>query len=201
MFSFSVGDWLSSSWRQRFRKPSFSAFRPSTLIRKASVFESLHLGRRFRKRPFSWVEVSVLHLISVDDRRKRIQKYVFSSENGLVWTGLDASRHQGNSNKNQRTLEGDPRMPKKVADNMFQIQNILARVLQCFVIDWNRFRERSRQANTVIQALNDTIGNGDKRKRTNICFSCVLDDMFSGFNTARKAAWLYLMQLECASDR
>ena len=76
-----------------------------------------------------------MHLISVDDRRKRIQKYVFSSENGLVWTGLDVSRHQGNSNKNQRTLEGDPRMPKKVADNMFQIQNILARVLQCFVID------------------------------------------------------------------
>ena len=25
--------------------------------------------------------------------------------------------------------------------------------------------------------------------------------MFSGFNTARKAAWLKLTQLECASDR
>ena len=43
--------------------------------RKASVFESLHLGRGFRKPPFSWVKVSVFHRISVDDRRKRIQKY------------------------------------------------------------------------------------------------------------------------------
>ena len=78
---FSVGDWLSSSWRQRFH--------PSTLIRKASVSESLHLGRRFRKPPFSRVKVSVFHRISVDDRRKRIQKYAYSNENGLVWTGPD----------------------------------------------------------------------------------------------------------------
>ena len=38
-------------------------------------------------------------------------------------------------------------------------------------------------------------------KRTDICFACALDDMFSDFNTARKAAWLKLTQLECASDR
>ena len=45
-------------------------------------------------------------------------------------------RHQGNSNNNQRSLEGDPRMPKKAADNMFQIQDlILAPELQCFVIE------------------------------------------------------------------
>ena len=62
-------------------------FRASTPIRKASIFESLHLGRRFRKPPFSWVKVSVFHRISVDNRRKRIQKYAFSNENGLVWTG------------------------------------------------------------------------------------------------------------------
>ena len=53
----------------------FEYLRPSTPIRKASVFESLHLGRRFRKPPFSaWVKVSVFHRISVDDRRKRILK-------------------------------------------------------------------------------------------------------------------------------
>ena len=67
----------------------FRRFRPSTLIRKASAFERLHLGRRFRKPPFSWVKVSVFHRISVDDRRKRIQKYAFSKKNGLVWTGPD----------------------------------------------------------------------------------------------------------------
>ena len=66
----------------------FRRFRPSTLIRKASVFESLQLGRRFRKLPFSSVKVSVFHRIRVDDRRKRTQiKYAFSNENGLVWTG------------------------------------------------------------------------------------------------------------------
>ena len=70
-----------------FENLRFRRFHPSTLIRKASVFESLHLGRRFRKPPFSWVKVSVFHRISVDDWRKRIQKYPFSNENGLVWTG------------------------------------------------------------------------------------------------------------------
>ena len=34
-----------------------------------------------------------------------------------------------------------------------------------------------------------------------MCFSCELDDMFSAFNTAPKAAWLKLTQLESASDR
>ena len=38
-------------------------------------------------------------------------------------------------------------------------------------------------------------------KRAGICFACALHDMFSGFNTARKAAWLKLTQLERASDR
>ena len=70
-----------------FENLRFRRFRPSTLIRKASVFESLHLGRCFRKPLFSWVKVSVFHRISVDDRRKRIQKYAFSNENGLVCTG------------------------------------------------------------------------------------------------------------------
>ena len=33
-------------------------------------------------------------------------------------------------------------------------------------------------------------------------FLCSIDDRFSGnFNTSRKAAWLKLTQLECASDR
>ena len=57
-----------------FENLRFRRFRPSTLIRKASVFESRHLGRRFRKLPFSWVKVSVFHRISVDDRRKRMPK-------------------------------------------------------------------------------------------------------------------------------
>ena len=180
----------------------FCGFARPTLIRKASIFESLHLGRRFRKPPFSWVKVSVVHRISVDWSAKTHTKVcVFKRKRISVDGGLDVSRHQGNSNNNQRTLEGDPRMPKMAADKMFQIQNILAPVLQRFVIDWNRFKQRSTQANTVIQTSNDTIGNGDKRKRTNTCFTCVLDDMFSCFNTARKAAWLYLTQLECASDR
>ena len=61
-----------------FENLCFRRFRTSTtLIRKASVFESLHLGRRFRKPPFLWVKVSVFHCISVDDRRKRTKKYVF----------------------------------------------------------------------------------------------------------------------------
>ena len=68
-----------SPWETDYRVHDVSVFenlrfRPSTLIRKASVFESLHLGRRFRKPPFSWVKVSVFHRIRVDDQRKRIQK-------------------------------------------------------------------------------------------------------------------------------
>ena len=62
----------------------------------------------------------------------------------------------------------------------------------------------------MIQTATETIGNGDKKKRieaytqtkrTDICFACELREMFSGFNTTRKAAWLKLTQLECASDR
>ena len=37
--------------------------------------------------------------------------------------------------------------------------------------------------------------------RTDIHLACELDVMFSGFNTARKEAWLELPQLECASAR
>ena len=48
-----------------FKNLCFRRFRPSTLIRKASVFESLHLGRRFRKPPFSWVKVSIFSIVLV----------------------------------------------------------------------------------------------------------------------------------------
>ena len=80
------------------------------------------------------------------------------------------------------------------------IYDNLAPVLMCFVIDWNIFEQRSKRAKTVIQTATETTGNGDKRKRTwrvhtqtkrtDICFACELDDIFSGFNTALKAAWL-----------
>ena len=43
-FSVSLGDWLSSSWRHSFRRPSFSAFSPVDTNTK---------GIRFRKSP-SW---------------------------------------------------------------------------------------------------------------------------------------------------
>ena len=39
-----------------------------------------------------------------------------------------------------------------------------------------------------------------KRSRADICFACALDAM-TGFNSARKAAWLKSTKLECASDR
>ena len=71
----------------RFRSPWETDYR----VHDVSVFENLRF-RHFRPStfspPFSWVKVSVFHRISVDDRRKRIQKYAFSNENGLVWTGL-----------------------------------------------------------------------------------------------------------------
>ena len=41
--------------------------------------------------------------------------------------------------------------PKKAAGKKFQIQNNLAPVFQCFVIDWNRFKERPKRTKTVIQ--------------------------------------------------
>ena len=49
-----------------FENLRFRRFRPSTLIRKDSAFESLHLGRRFRKPPFSWFKLSIFHRINVD---------------------------------------------------------------------------------------------------------------------------------------
>ena len=53
----------------------------------------------------------------------------------------------------------------------------------------------------MVETATETIGKGDKRKRTDICVACELDNMFSGFNTARKAAWLKLTQLECYHRR
>ena len=52
-----------------FENLRFRRFRTSTIIRMASFFENLHHGRRFLKRPFSWVKVYVFHRISVDHRR------------------------------------------------------------------------------------------------------------------------------------
>ena len=52
----------------------------------------------------------------------------------------------------------------------------------------------------MLQTATETIGKGDKRKRTDICFACALDEVFSSFNTSRETAWLKLTQLQCASD-
>ena len=61
----------------------------SSGISTPRICTPLHLGRRFRKPPFSWVKVSVFHRVSVDDRRKRIQKYAFFKRKpisvDLVW--------------------------------------------------------------------------------------------------------------------
>ena len=54
----------------------------------------------------------------------------------------------------------------KAADKTFQIQNNLAPVLKCFIIDWNRFKQRLKRAKTVLQTATETTRNGDKRKRT-----------------------------------
>ena len=56
-------------------------------------------------------------------------------------------------------------MPKKAADKKFQIHNNLVPALPCLVIDWNRFKQRSKRVKTVMQTATETIGNGDKRKR------------------------------------
>ena len=90
-------------------------------------------------------------------------------------------------------------MPKKAADKKFQIHNNLVPALLCLVIDWNRFKQRSKRVKTVMQTATETIGNGDKRKRIIEAYAQTermplgifellvhgLDDMFSGFNTAR----------------
>ena len=74
-------------------------------------------------------------------------------------------------------------------------------MLHCFVIDWNRFKQQSKQAKTIIQTATETIGNGDKTylKRTHkrsVRVFVLLVRLMSGFNTACKAAWLKLTQLE-----
>ena len=89
----------------------------------------------------------------------------------------------------------------------FKIRNNLA-PLSC-VIDWNRFKQRSKRAKTLIQTATETIGNGHKVSVLEVytpsneayirIFACERDDMFSCVNTARKAAWLTLTQLELAS--
>ena len=110
---------------------------------------------------------------------------------------------------NQRALEGDSPMPKKATDKQFQIQNNLVPQLQCFVIDRNRFKQRSKLAKTVIETATETIGNGIKGSllesvhinEAYVCLFvfvyvvCAPDDMPSGFNTTRKAAWLNMFSL------
>ena len=39
-------------------------------------------------------------------------------------------------------------------------------MLQCFVIDCNKFKQRSKQVKTVIQTATEMIGNGENGKRT-----------------------------------
>ena len=56
------------------------------------------------------------------------------------------------------------RMPKKAADKKFQIQNSLVPVF-CNLFG-NRFKQRQKQAKTVVQTATETMGNGDRRKRT-----------------------------------
>jgi hypothetical protein len=34
------------------------------------------------------MKASIFHCISVEDRRKRVQKYTFSNESGLMWTAV-----------------------------------------------------------------------------------------------------------------
>ena len=54
---------------------------------------------------------------------------------------------------------------KQQIKSSVQIQNNLAPVPYCFVIDWNRFKQRPERAKTDPKAV-ETIGNGYKRKRT-----------------------------------
>ena len=58
---------------------------------KAFVFavhtKCLHSGERFHMYAFSMKTISVFDRSSVDDSRKRIEKYAFSNENPLVWSG------------------------------------------------------------------------------------------------------------------
>ena len=61
-------------------------------VNDVNVFESLrfrrlHSGKRFQMYAFSMKMISVFDRCSVDDRRKRIEKYAISNENALAWTG------------------------------------------------------------------------------------------------------------------
>ena len=94
---------------------------------------------------------------------------------------------------NRKVFEGYSRMPKKAVDKNFQIRNNLAPVssseLQCFVIDWNKFTQWLKRAKTkqlskqqlkrLVTAIKGSVRRG---------IACDLDDIFFGFNTARKAA-------------
>ena len=97
---------------------------------------------------------------------------------------------------NQRALEGDSRMPKKAAGTKFEIQKLHA-VLQCFLIDWNRLKPRMEASensdpnsdwnNLETEIKGSVIEAYTQTKCTDICVACALDDVFSDFNTARKA--------------
>ena len=57
----------------------------------------------------------------------------------------------------------------------------------------------------MTQTATETIANSDKSNvleayTQRSVYGYLLNDIFSGFNTARIAAWLKLTQLECASD-
>ena len=53
---------------------------------------------------------------------------------GREGKGREGKGREGKG-RDQKVLEGDLGMPKKATDKKFQIQNNLAPVLQCFVID------------------------------------------------------------------
>ena len=65
--------------------------------------------------------------------------------------------------ENQRALEGDSWLPKKAADKKFKIQNNLAPVF-CNRFKYIQTATETRKNSDPIAP--DTIGNGDKRKRT-----------------------------------
>ena len=72
---------------------------------------------------------------------------------------------------------------------------------QCLVIDWNKFKQGSKLAKTIIQTATETIQNGDKIKEAytvmepytpsksmGICVACahdMHDDMFIGIENVR----------------
>ena len=64
-----------------FSKASFSPIH----TRNGAVFFLALLSKPFSKA--SSVFISLFGPLNVDDRRKRIKKYVFSCENALVWSG------------------------------------------------------------------------------------------------------------------